>query len=36
MEKKNGKAKEYNYFGNLLFEGEYLKGKKTWKSKRIL
>ena len=24
--KKNGKAKEYNWFGKLIFEGEYLNG----------
>ena len=27
----NGKIKEYDFFGNLLFEGEYLKGKKNGK-----
>ena len=27
----NGKVKEYNEFGILLFEGEYLKGKKNGK-----
>ena len=26
--KKNGKGKEYNDFGDLIFEGEYLNGKK--------
>ena len=30
----NGKIKEYEY-GKLLFEGEYLNGKKKWKRKRI-
>ena len=24
----NGKAKEYNYDGKLIFEGEYLNGEK--------
>ena len=24
----NGKGKEYNYQGELLFEGEYLEGKR--------
>mgnify|MGYP002624826153 CR=1 FL=1 len=28
MEKRNGKGKEYDYNGRLIFEGEYLKGKK--------
>ena len=31
----NGKVKEYNDFGVLEYEGEYLKGKKKWKGKRI-
>ena len=26
-----GKVKEYDYYGNLLFEGEYLNGKKKMK-----
>jgi len=26
--KKNGKGKEYNRLGELLFEGEYLNGEK--------
>ena len=26
MEKKNGKGKEYNEDGELIFEGEYLNG----------
>ena len=30
MGKKNGKGKEYNEEGKLIFEGEYLNGKK-WK-----
>ena len=25
---KNGKGKEYDYEGNLIFEGEYLNGKR--------
>ena len=25
---RNGKGKEYNIFGNLIFKGEYLNGKK--------
>ena len=34
---KNGKGKEYKINTNyLLFEGEYLNGKKKWKRKRIL
>ena len=34
----NGKVKEYyNYYGELIFEGEYLNGeRKKWKRKRIL
>ena len=32
MEKKNGKGKEYGYKGDLLYEGEYLNGKK-WNGK---
>ena len=31
-EKKNGKGKEQYYFTNILFEGEYLNGKK-WQGK---
>ena len=27
--KRNGKGKEYNYNGILVFEGEYLNGKKN-------
>ena len=30
--KKNGKGKEYYYGGQLLFEGEYLNGKR-WNGK---
>ena len=29
---KNGKGKEYDYEGNLEFDGEYLNGKK-WNGK---
>ena len=29
----NGKVKEYNYNGNILFDGEYLNGKKNGKGK---
>ena len=33
---RNGKGKEYSLETNiLLFEGEYLDGKKKWKRKRI-
>ncbi len=28
---KNGKGKEYNNGGKLIFEGEYLIGKRSWK-----
>ena len=28
--KKNGKIKLYDFLEHLLFEGEYLKGKKKW------
>ena len=35
--KKNGKGKEYNYYNGLvLFEGEYLNGKKMEKEKNIM
>ena len=27
------KGKEYDYFGNLIYEGEYLKGKRNGKGK---
>jgi antitoxin component YwqK of YwqJK toxin-antitoxin module len=27
-DKKNGKGKEYNYSGKLLFEGEFKDGKR--------
>ena len=30
----NGKGKEYNEFGELEFEGEYLNGKRTGKGKK--
>ena len=33
MEKKNGKGKEYNRNGKLIFEGEYLNGKSNGKGK---
>ena len=29
----NGKVKEYNIYGNLIFEGEYLNGKKKKEKK---
>jgi len=29
--KRNGKGKEYNYNGELIFEGEYINGKKQTK-----
>ena len=29
----NGKVKEYNYKGELIFEGEYLNGKRNGKGK---
>ena len=28
---RNGKGKEYDEYGNLIFEGEYLKGKRNGK-----
>ena len=31
--KRNGKGKEYDYDGNLIFEGEYLNGKRNGKGK---
>ena len=31
----NGKVKE-NYFGDLIFEGEYLNGKRNGKGKNIM
>ena len=30
---KNGKGKEYDYYGTLRFEGEYLNGQKNGKGK---
>ena len=30
---RNGKGKEYNYYGQLDFEGEYLNGKRNGKGK---
>ena len=32
MGKRNGKGKEYNDNGDLIFEGEYLNGKR-WNGK---
>ena len=32
---KNGIGKEFDYEGNLIFEGQYLKGKKMEKEKNI-
>ena len=32
LEKINGKGKEYNALGKLIFEGEYLNGKR-WNGK---
>ena len=29
----NGKGKEYDYLGELIFEGEYLNGEKNGKGK---
>ena len=31
--KRNGKGKEYNSYGNLVFEGEYLYGERNGKGK---
>ena len=31
-----GNIKEYNYIGKLLFEGEYLNGKKNEKEKNMI
>ena len=28
--KKNGKGREYDENNNLIFEGEYIEGKKFW------
>ena len=28
----NGKVKDYNFYGKLIFEGEYLNGEKVKKS----
>ena len=30
---KNGKGKEYDYDGSLIYEGEYLNGKRNGKGK---
>ena len=32
----NGNVKEYNEFGILIFEGEYLNGKKMEKEKNMI
>ena len=31
--KRNGKGKEYDEFGELIFEGEYLNGQRNGKGK---
>ena len=31
MGKRNGKGKEYNYYGRLIYNGEYLNGKRNGK-----
>ena len=36
MEKKHGKGKDYDYAGNLEYEGEYLNGKKHGKGKEYI
>ena len=33
---KNGKRREYNWERKLIFEGEYLKGKKMEKEKNMI
>ena len=33
LKEGNGKGKEYNYDGKLIFEGEYLNGKRNGKGK---
>ena len=33
MEKKNGKGKEYEEFGTLIYDGEFLNGKRIGKGK---
>ena len=33
MTKKNGKGKEYDHNGNLIYEGEYLNGLRNGKGK---
>ena len=35
MIEKNGLVKEYNYNGVLIFEGEYLNGKRNGKGKEF-
>jgi len=32
--KRNGKGKEYNEEGNLIYEGDYLNGERKKRSKR--
>ena len=32
---ENGKGKEYNYNDSLIYEGEYLNGKRNGKGKEI-
>ena len=34
LEKINGLFKEYNFSGKLIFEGEYLNGKRNGKGKK--
>ena len=36
MEKKYGYCKDYNYFGELNFEGDYLNGEKNGKGKYLI
>ena len=35
-QKRNGKGKEYDYFGELQFEGEYLNGFRNEKERNII
>ena len=35
MEKKNGKGKEYDENGKLIYEGEYLNGERHGHAKEI-
>jgi len=32
---RNGKGKEYDYYGELIFEGEYLNGRRNGKGKEF-